>query len=508
MKNIVRIFFIVSLIFSFSFESHAKRKKISSKQRLVNALQLAKKREFQKASEQLYRLSFSSKHKRYRNQINYMLGLMLYQMKFYQLAAFQFVIVIKTGDKKYLGPAIEKLSLSADVLGDNTLLNYAISRVSVRKFPKSSRDMLYFRIGEIQQRAKQYKSSAKSFRRVSSKSPKYLQAKYQEALNYALNGESGKALVVFEELLEARVQRNVTDPSRVAALMGMARTYYQKKKWDKAIEYYRQVPRDSRFWHETLFESSWAMMRSGKFRSAISNFQSLHSSFYEDYYLPESLILRSIVYLYICRYDEMDKVLNLFSKIYEPVQQKIDTKLRLEKTSANFYKWIAPFMRGEVSSTLHLPLSIIRKISEEGDVLQSHRYIEKLKSEKERINKMLPFWQKAPIGKYAKRVLDIRIKKAERSAGKKVRSHLYSIQSELRDLFDQEGYIRFEMLNSKKENLKKKVIGKVLPKQQVDEDFKRSFYIQNGYQYWPYSGENWLDELGNYHYLGVQACEQ
>jgi hypothetical protein len=63
-----------------------------------------------------------------------------------------------------------------------------------------------------------------------------------------------------------------------------------------------------------------------------------------------------------------------------------------------------------------------------------------------------------------------------------------------------------EMLNGKKQAVKKKVAGKNLPTT-VDEKAERDFYVQNGYQYWPFQGEYWLDELGNYHYVGTQSCE-
>lgn len=81
------------------------------------------------------------------------------------------------------------------------------------------------------------------------------------------------------------------------------------------------------------------------------------------------------------------------------------------------------------------------------------------------------------------------------------------VKAELVDLFEQEGFIRYEMINGKKEQLKKKVAGKDLPKGQIDEDNSRDYYIQNGYQYWPFRGEYWLNELGNYHYVGTQSCE-
>jgi hypothetical protein len=87
-----------------------------------------------------------------------------------------------------------------------------------------------------------------------------------------------------------------------------------------------------------------------------------------------------------------------------------------------------------------------------------------------------------------------------------VRNHLLSIKEELVDLIEQEGFARYEMINGRKETLKKKIAGKDLPDQQIDEANQRDFYIQNGYEYWPFRGEYWLDELGNYHYVGTQSC--
>ncbi len=63
------------------------------------------------------------------------------------------------------------------------------------------------------------------------------------------------------------------------------------------------------------------------------------------------------------------------------------------------------------------------------------------------------------------------------------------------------------MLNGKKDQVKKKMMKSEAPAEQA-EDQDRSFYIQNGYEYWPFQGEYWLDEIGNYYYLGKSRCEQ
>lgn len=481
---------------------------------LAQALQLAKAGKYQEASMQLFQLSYSPRYRSKRMQIKYILGLMLYQMRLNQVAAFQFISVVKDGNNRYLNQALEKLSLAADALGDDTLLNYAISRVSVNRFPRVHRDMLYFRIGEYQMRNRQYLPAASSFMRVQRDSPLFPKAKYMEGLAYAESDQARKAVMAFEDLIQARSTAGVVDSARVAGLMGKARSLYQMKQWDAAIDHYREVPRDTEFWHDTLFESSWAMLRSGRFRSALSNFHSLHSAYYEDTYLPESLLLRAIVYLYICKYDEMEKVLNLYNRIYKPVYKGIDRVLETYQDPVRYFNEVVRVIlaykkQGEDldKASFDIPFLVVRRVLKEGDFQTSYNYIKKLLDEKRILQSMPPQWRASALGKYSQKVLDTRLLKARQRAGRQIRFHLENLREELVDLFEQEGFIRYEMINGKKEALKKRIAGKDLPDAQIDEGSSRDYYVQNGFEYWPFRGEYWLDELGNYHYVGTQSCE-
>ena len=529
MKNLILIASLIVPSFGLSqsatLESHSdlmvaqnrkgrsvaqRRTRSNSVSEFRQALQLSRQRKYAEASEILFRLVYNPRFRSQAPRIRYILGLNLWKMKMYQLSAFQFISVVKEGNGKYVNLALEKLSVVADILGDDSLLNYAISRVQVKRFPSSQRDMLYFRIGEFQQRGGQYLSAASSFSRVRPTNPLYAKAKYNQGLSYALAGKEREALNAFDQLAIRRESAGPNDTVRAGALMGKARVYYQMKDWDRAIETYRQVPRDSSFWHDTLFESSWAMMRSGRFRSALSNFQSLHSAYYEGYYLPESLLLRSIVYLYICKFDEVEKVLDLFSKLYKPVYARVDRMLDYKGSPEIYFNLMVQVMnkreKGEVSDTSPMPYVVAQKISQEGDFQNSYNYIRKLLEERRIYNAQPASWRAGNIGRYSKKVLETRIKKAKAKAGRQVRYHLLSIKQELVDLFEQEGFIRFEALNSQKEELKKEISGKDLKPKQVDEERARDFYIKDGYQYWPFDGEYWLDEIGNYHYVGTQSC--
>lgn len=500
---------LILLSFVLFLQSNASQ---AAPDELAVALNLAKNNKYQEASTKLFELSYSPRYKDRKLQIKYILGLMLQQMKMNQSAAFQFISVIKEGQSKYLKQSLEKLAIVADDLGDDTLLNYAISKIKVDEFPAVHRDMLFFRIGEYQMRNEQYEAAAKSFGQVRRASRHYPIARYNEGLSYTEKGQLDRAVAIFENLAQERAEYGLTDSARVAALMGKARVLYQKHAWDESIAAYHDVPRDVPAWHETIFESSWAMLRSGRFRSALSNFHSLHSSFYEDTYLPESLLLRAIVYLYICQYEEIDKVLTLFKKVYKPLYEEVD---RLTKEDTNYEKLYQSFATtiqrylsdDAKSKKAVMPLLLAQRLLKEGDVHNSYEYIERLRKERKRIDSMPAAWKNSSLGRYAKRIVDNRMQKAQARAGRQIRSHLIDLRAELVDYFEQEGFIRYEAINGRKEGLKKTIAGKDLPTTQIDEKNERDFYIQNGYEYWPFRGEYWLDELGNYHYVGTQSCQ-
>ncbi len=480
---------------------------------LQNALGFARRGNYAEASSRLFQLSLDPRFANRRMQLRFLLGVVFYQMKMYQLAAFQFIDVIRDGNNPYVGRSLQKLSLAADALGDDTLLNYAISRIKVESFPMAHRDMLYYRIGEFQLHNQQYLDAIKSLNQVPPSSPKYDKALYMIALAYAENNQPKVAAKYFQELIDDREDRPVTDTTRVAALMGKARALYQAKDWADAIEAYRQVPRDSQYWHAMLFESSWAMFRDGRFRSAMSNFQSLHSPYFEDSYIPESLLLRSIVYLYICKYTEMDKTLGLFERLYRPVYNSLNSYLNQVDNPQQYFADQIKIMitASQVGfnpehARFRIPYLVIRKVMKEGDFHRSLSYIKMLVRERHRVLSMPFSWRRGAIGRYAMMTLDRRFQRAREKAGREIRNHMLEVRADLVDLFEQEGFIRYEMLNSKKEYLKKLVAGKELPQTQINEKQSRDYYVQNGYQYWPFRGEYWLDELGDYFYLGTSSC--
>lgn len=518
--------FTVLLIATHTFAAPAKKKKSTKpmvpqqkssqadsglRRQLSQALQLSQSGQYQAAATQLFSLSRHSELQNDRAQIKYILGLMLTEMGLNQIAAFQFVDVIRSQNARYTKLAIEKLAAVADELGDDTLINYAMSRVEINDVPENNRDMVQFRIGEIKVRTKRYEEAVKAFSQIGVGSRYYSQALFSKGLAYLEMGKPEQALQVFQAMASARRKAGVTDTNRVSAQLAIARAYYQKKDWDAAVAAYNEVPRDHFLWHEALNEQTWAMLRGARFRSVLSQFHSIHAPFYEDDYNPESLILRSIVYLYICKYDEMEKVLSLFEKTYGPVRSQISIFVSGHANSLSYYFEIEKWQNmkrlpAEERSGLKVPAVVASEISSLGSVRRSLNYLKRIEAEKKSIESNASL-KSSSLGRYSLKVLNIRARNTKTTIGEIAKVQMTNMKTDLKDYFEQASFARYEMIGAQKETVKKRIQGTDLPEARVDDNRSRDFYVQNGYQYYPFNGEYWLDEIGNYQFLGKSSCE-
>ena len=161
----------------------------------------------------------------------------------------------------------------------------------------------------------------------------------------------------------------------------------------------------------------------------------------------------------------------------------------------------------ELSDGSALPSVVMDRVMKNLRFRSLLSYLVKLKEEKGVLDRLPNEWRRDRVGRNANYILNRRIGSTQKQAGKEVRKSLLAVRADLKRLSTSEQYLRYDMLKGKREYLKKKISKKHLDKLQIDERVSRSYYIQNGYEYWPFDGEAWLDELGNYHYLGKQSCE-
>ena len=486
-------------------------KKHSSRGHLKKVIKTIEKGNYVLGSRELYRLSGLPIYRKRIMQIKYSLGIAFLEMKLYHLASLQFVYVIKRSRGLYKRKSIEKLSAVFSYFEDDQLFCPLNTYIKSGGFTSAVRDRLNFYFGKCAYNRRDFKQASRYLSKIPARASFYSKAMYYLALVYAEQNNVKRSADVFRDLAAGR--RGVTDTNRVAALMGLARVFYQGKRFEESIKIYRSIPKDTVYFYDSLMENSWNYLQAGKFRSALSNFQTLHSAFYQNRYQPESLILRAYVYLYLCKYYEMEKVLDLFNALYLPILKDLNRSLKWGASSSRaFLKSVLNHQRdrqrglefADGSSFHNVALDRIFRDSEFRSMIN---YLRKLEEEQNLLESFPSRWKRARVGRNTAYILRRRILSTQKNANKRVKQLLLDMKRDLKRLVTSEQYLRYDMLKGKREFLKKKIARKYLNKEQIDATITRSYYIQNGYEYWPFDGENWLDELGNYHYLGRQNCE-
>lgn len=482
----------------------------------ANSLQRGKSlneaQNYEAASEVLYGVLNNARYRKSQSEVAYELAKAYAGLGLKQAAVFNLIRAVKTAPKKRLAKYLEVLSRLAFDVGDTAGLNYALSKINISTFPKSQKPILYFRFGQAYLRVGRLDKAIKAFSKVPSGHQLSTKASYFLGLAHAENGDLRSAYSAFTRAANTRAEKGVADNQRVASLMGRARVLYQMKRWEESIAAYRMIPRDSKYFHEMLFESAWAMLRAGKFRSALSNFQSLHSEYYDSYFFPEATLLRGIIYLYICKVDEVNKVVKVYEKTYGKIRTDLVSYLKSNRSPAsdvkNYRNFFNDFRSGVKSEqgAYQIPYVLLRHLTRSSKVKMRSDYYYNLESELSKIAS-LEAWSETRAARYAKTIINKRLRGSLKRLGVALRQELISYKKDLDEFEDQKELVKFELISAEKEDARKRLEGRDDFDAEVKAKTSRFTYTKNGYEYWPFQGEYWLDEIGNYHYLGVSRCE-
>ncbi len=464
------------------------------------------------AAQSYFQISRYSKDLKYKRQAKYYLGLSLYRLGFKQTAAFPFVDLVRSGEMLEKQKSLDHVVMIADELGEPSLLNYSLNQIRPEELSESAKAIFLGRLGEASlakgeiEKATNYFLKGMEFRKSDNS------LLYSLGLTELVAKNPEKAVSYFSQLAERLKSQPVTNVQKGLAIMGQARAYYQAKRYRDAADFYRQIPKDHQLYRQSLMELSWALFRAGQFRSALSPLQTLHSPFYENFYEPESLLLHAIIYLFVCQYDRIDPLLLSFQKNYYPAFARIEEWLKSPRDDADYYVEIAKTrkalvesrIRGKISTDTNLPFFVMRTVLDEPDVRNLVEYLDKIYHERQNLPKA---FGKSALVAYGNQILEGRKRAAQKQLGTIVKEHLKVKLADFSGFATQFEFLKYEVLNGKRLDLKKK-IAENGPEQKIDEEVSREFYIQNGFRFWPFEGEYWRDEIGNFQYVGVNRCEK
>lgn len=143
---------------------------------------------------------------------------------------------------------------------------------------------------------------------------------WKEALQAGTKDQTKKAVRLLQELLD----KKQTEIGEDLILITAARLLYQNGALDKAIEYYKKIPRTSDYWLEAVEERAWAHAKQKKYDDAKSDLQTLTAPLFAPHLGPEPYLLQAFVDLKTCDYKAVFETLKLFKERYQKRSQGLE----------------------------------------------------------------------------------------------------------------------------------------------------------------------------------------
>lgn len=454
-----------------------------------------------------------------RAQANYYLGLSLYNLKLYQASSYPMIKVIRSNSKKFRQKSLEKLIIISSRLGDQHMLDYAMSKMQVADLEMLAVDVYYFKLASVSYNKNSLDQAIEYLKVSIASNPNSESSLNLLALSYLKKNDTKNAIDIYNRLLSLYAQKNNTNAKKGYTHLNLARAYFQAQNFEDAASFYRNISKDNLAYRESLTELGWSYLHLGKLRSALSIIHTLHTPFYENYFEPESLVLRAILLNYYCHFDDAEIAVKTFDDNYANTLEILnswtsqiitaaDAIAEINYATENLKSEIADGKTGVSAVEKYggkIPFKITRSILKDSRIKNVYDTYIMVRDESRnakkyfgsRKNNLTPFLEKIYTG---------RLNFYKNQLALKFNQVILSLEKNITYYKQQMKFVYYEILESKKSQLRLKMSTGV--EKSKEDVYNRDFYVKSGYRYWPFQGEFWIDEIGNYQYLGESHCAQ
>lgn len=304
--------------------------------------------------------------------------------------------------------------------------------------------------------------------------------------------QNSRAANEFQQAV-VRTQTNGTDPE-VAELanLALARITYEINQFDAALYYYNQVPRTSFRYGRALFESTWAYFLKGDWDRTLGSIHSLHSPYQNYRFHPDAMVLEAATYLNICQLESAEEAISAFFDRTRRLQQATNAFIATA-TSPDVY-WDAVetwYERAGTSDPVDLPIEAIRAVIGDVDYINQRRLLSQLEREATLLEADGP--RLGTFGQTATGAIatDLRTKSIE--AGLKVSQMIRDFAAEMSEWDTKAQEIGIEVSTARLAMIDQELSG-----QAAAAAGTTTFVLAGDWLFWPWEGEYWKDEIGNY----------
>jgi hypothetical protein len=345
------------------------------------------------------------------------------------------------------------------------------------------------------------------FQRVPENSPYFARAQYYLGVMSSISQQ--KDLDGAVRAFRTALRSSHRDNFRLLATLALARIHYERKEFRQSFEYYSQIPRDSDFWLQALFEGAWAFFLISKPNNTLGNIHTLHSPFFQQRFFPESYVLEAITYLKLCYFEKVDKALNSFQQRYKATFQDLNNLLKKYQGQPNaYFNLNAQYRSGGALREFPAAAEIVDSASRSDAFKEGNYVIKSIEREEKAIARAQGArWENSGLMEVLRGAFETRRNATIRRTGADLFSQSVQAFKYLKDLSDQTKLIHYERATAQTDTLRSKFNQEELQKDNnLWGEGMKPLNLAQQLEYWPFEGEWWEDELGGYVYNVASKC--
>ena len=369
----------------------------------------------------------------------------------------------------------------------------SLTDFSVGNYPVDFQDKWNYFLGRFFWVYGEYGRSTEYLGRVSEGARQKGQAEYLTGVIALEEGNAAAAATGFQNAILA-TQRNQSD-SEIDELanMALARLFYESFRYDVALYHYAKIPAESYRHPRAVFEMAWAYFLKLDHNRAIGALHSLHSPYYDTWFFPDLYVMEAAIYLQTCNLDSATEAILAFSDEVAVLQGPVQEFIANAADPQEFWEAISTYHdRQGTPQAVGLPIEAVRFVLSDVDFVNQMELIRSLEAERDRIEAALP--QLGEYGSLALAGIEADLSAKIIDAGLKISAMISDFYAELTDW-----YVKSQEVSIEVRTERLSVFDAALSGIEVDQSSSSSvFVLASDWQYWPFEGEYWIDEVDAY----------
>ncbi len=283
-----------------------------------------------------------------------------------------------------------------------------------------------------------------------------------------------------------------------------ARLFYEQRLYSEALQELVQLPRTSSSWYPGVLVGAWSAYMLGDYNLALGQLMTLNSPFLRNKFAPESHILEAAALFQLCQFQSAQTSLKQLKSKYEGVAGAASAFARRNGQGSARVSAVLEFSKEPLSVEREglADRLVLDALLQEDGVAEASRSMAQLEKESAELERLFPSGGNAFLSRLRTRYAnEIGSAKAEsyRDALKAINARLVSLRADAATAFENSLAVDVEVNTRIRERLVKGRIPRP-----VTVDFEAE--VKKGYEFWPYEGEAWRDEIGAYAFATSSVC--